>query len=263
MLDNCVFEDDKGTVNKIYCAHNNGLDYLDIEILKMRQEPAQISMLTKASRDKMSIYHKLQEAHLRLGHCNFETIVKMSKKGIIDGLPHIECSVPMNCKSCFRHNRKRIPRTLRDTTRPPIMSRFSIDFMFYNHLSLRGHNSAFTIVDQGSRYPFAFPCCAKRPPISIIEFFVRCLKNMGFTPLVFKMDEGGELCKSTEFCKALTNMGMLVNSTGGDNKTSNGLVERFHQTIHAMNRGSLDTLKSLLPSPLPKGINVQHFGIYA
>ena len=82
---------------------------------------------------------------------------------------------------------------------------------------------------------------------------------MGFTPLVFKMDEGGDLCKSTEFCKALTNMGMIVNSTGGDNKTSNGLVERFHQTIHAMNRGSLDTLRSLLPSPLPKGINVQHF----
>ena len=57
MLDNCVFEDDTGTVSKIDCAHNNGLDYLDIEIFKMRQEPAQISMLTKASRDKMSISH--------------------------------------------------------------------------------------------------------------------------------------------------------------------------------------------------------------
>ena len=73
------------------------------------------------------------------------------------------------------------------------------------------------------------------------------------------MDEGGDLCMSTEFCEALPNMGLIVHSTGSDNKTSNGLVERFHQTLHTMNRGSLDTLRGILPSPLPKGINVQHF----
>ena len=82
---------------------------------------------------------------------------------------------------------------------------------------------------------------------------------MGFTPITFKMDEGGELCKSTEFCKALRNMGVIAHSTGGDNKTSNGLMERFHQTLHAMNRSSLSTLRDLLPATLPKGINVQHF----
>ena len=126
-------------------------------------------------------------------------------------------------------------------------------------MSLRGHNTAFTIVDQGSRYPFAFPCCDKRPPIAIMIFFVGCLKKMGFQPTVFKIDEGGELCKFTEFCKAMTEMNLIVHSTGGDNKTSNGLVERFHQTLHSMNRSSLDTLRSILPSSLPKGISIQSF----
>ena len=98
----------------------------------------------------------------------------------------IETSVPMICRTCFQNNRKRLPRNHRDTTRPPLMSRFSIDFMFYSHFSLRGHNSAFTIVDQTSRYPFAFPCCAKRPPISNMTFFIQCLRNMGFQPTVLK-----------------------------------------------------------------------------
>ena len=146
---------------------------------------------------------KLQEAHVRLGHVNFNTIIMMSKKGIIDGIPKIDSSIPMVCRICFKNKRRRILRTLVHYSRPPIMSRFSKDHMFYSHISIRRHNSAFTVVDQGYRYPFEFPCCAKRPPISMIGFFVSCLRNMWFTPTVFKMDEGGELCKSTEFCKAL------------------------------------------------------------
>ena len=262
MLECCTFKDAKGIATTIPCSHNNGLDFINIEIFKMRADiqcHPTISQLTKVSRQSMPMIQKLQEAHLRLGHISFDTIVKMSKKGLLENIPAIDKPYPMVCKTCFHNNRKRLPRTLIDHSRPPIMTRFSIDYMFYSHLSLRGHNSAFTIVDQGSRYPFAFPCCAKRPPIAIIEFFVGCLKNMGFKPTVFKMDEGGELCKSTEFCKALTNMKLIIHSTGGDNKTSNGLVERFHQTIHSMNRSSLDTLKSLLPSSLPQGISIQSF----
>ena len=183
----------------------------------------------------------------------------MSKKEMIEGISKIDISTPMVCKTYFQNNRRRLPRNPIDRSRPPIMTRFSIDFMFYSHTSLRDHNSAFTIVDQGSRYPFAFPCCAKRPPVTIMIFFVGCMKKMGFTPTVFKMDEGGELCKSTEFCKAMTKMKLIIHLTGGDNKTSNGLVERFHQSIHAMNRSLLDTLQSLVPSPLPKGVCIQNF----
>ena len=155
----------------------------------------------------MPMIQKLQEAHVRLGNVHFDAIIKMSKKGTVDNIPMIDKPFPMVCKTCFQNNRKRLPRTLTDNSR---LTRFSIDYMFYSHMSLRGHNSAFTIVYQGSRYPFAFPCCAKRPPIEIVKFFVGCLRNMGFKPSVFKMDEGGELCKSTEMCKAMTEMNLIV-----------------------------------------------------
>ena len=124
----------------------------------------------------MPMIQKLQEAHIRLGRIHFGAIVKMSKKGMLENNPVIENSILMVCKTCFQNNRKRLPRNLTDHSRPPIMTRFSIDYMFYSHMSLRGHNSDFTIVDQGSRYPFAFPCCARRPPIAIIIFFVGYLQ---------------------------------------------------------------------------------------
>ena len=134
MLEHCTFKDDKGIVTTVPCHHSNGLDFLDLEILKMRvnrnkSDPAQICQLTKASRCTMSMAQKLQEAHVRLGHVNYETIIKMSKKRIIEGLPKIDSSIPMICRTCFQHNRKRLPKNPSDNTRPHIMTRFSIDFM--------------------------------------------------------------------------------------------------------------------------------------
>ena len=135
MMENCIFKDDEEMVTKIPCYHSNGLDFLDIEIIKMSQEPtrhntAKICQLTKVSRQNLTMVDKLKEAHIRLGHVNFETIVSMSKKGTIDGLPEIKSSAPLICRTCFQNNRKRIPRTLKDHSRPPIMPTFSIDFMF-------------------------------------------------------------------------------------------------------------------------------------
>ena len=221
--------------------------------------PAHLNILTKQSRRQLSTIERLQEAHLRLGHPSFDSLVYMSKKGLLNNLPPLTHEIPIVCKACFHHNRTRVPKKPPDHSRPPIMARISCDFTFYSTLSLRGHNSAFTLVDQATRYPFAFPCCAKRPPISIIKFFIGCIRNMGFNPVVFRMDEGGELCKSSEFCNSLVDLNVIVHSTGGDNKTSNGLVERFHRTLHHMNRATLATMKSFLPSPLPQAITLQSF----
>ena len=89
----------------------------------MKCEPT-ISQLTKVSRHSMPMIQKLQEAHIRLGRIHFDAIVKMSKKGMLDNIPMIDKSFPMVCKTCFQHNRKRLPRNLTDHSRPPIMTRF-------------------------------------------------------------------------------------------------------------------------------------------
>jgi hypothetical protein len=227
--------------------------------LSAEPPPSSISQLTVKSRSSLSEVQRLQEAHLRLGHPSFESLIQMSKNNLLLNLPSIRKHHPVLCNECFRHNRTHVPRNPRDKSTPPLFSKIGCDFTFYSNLSLRGHNSAFTCVDHTSRYPFAFPTCAKRPPIAIIQFFVGCLQNMGFKPVVFKMDEGGELCKSTEFCKALTKMNLIIQSTGGVNKTSIDRVEVFHSTLHHMNRSTLATMRLFLPDPLPKDINLQSF----
>ena len=104
-MEHCSFVDYKGIYSKTQCHHSNGLDFLDIEIFKMKKDclstSAQVCQLTQASRKNMTISTKIQEAHVRLGHVNFETIKEMSSKGTIEGLPKIETLVPMISRTCF------------------------------------------------------------------------------------------------------------------------------------------------------------------
>ena len=192
MMKCCSFHDFQDKQWKIPCSHHNGLDFIDLEILMVdpvrvaAHPPASLNILTQQSRRQLSAIERLQEAHLRLGHPSFDSLVYMSKKGLLKDLPPLPHVMPIICKACFHHNRTRLPKNPPDHSRPPIMARISCDFTFYSTLSLRGHNSAFTLVDQATRYPFAFPCCAKRPPISIIKFFIGCIRNMGFNQLFLK-----------------------------------------------------------------------------
>ena len=259
MLSHCTFRDSMGNKTKVGCSVYNGLDYFQVEIVTFDSKAPTISALTRKSISSLPDQAIMQEAHLRLGHANFETLQLMSKKGIMKDIPNLHKVHPIACKCCFRQNRKHIPRNPVDTSTPPPCTVFGIDFAHYSHVSIRGHTSAFTIVERTYHYPTAFPCPSKRPPVAIIRFFVTALQRLGFTPAVFKMDEGGDLAKSTEFCKELSDMGLIIHSTGGDNKTSNGIVERFHQTLHQMNRSSLSTLKVMLPEKLPLGIQIESF----
>ena len=259
MLSHCKFIDSNGRVTIVPCSVYNGLDFFQIEIVTFDDTSAHINALTRKSYNSFPDQAIMQEAHIRLGHTHFENLHIMSKKKIMKDMPMLKKDMPIACRCCFRQNRNHIPRNPIDTSTPNHNTVFSIDFTFYSHLSLRGHNSAFTIMEKTFRYPYAFPCLSKRPPLSIVKFFVTALTNLGFTPAVFKMDEGGELAKSTEFCKGLSDMGIIIHSIGGDNKTSNGLVERFHRTLHQMNRTCLSTLDALITKPLPQGITIESF----
>lgn len=262
MLSHCTFTDYWNNSFRTSCAHHNGLDFIQAEVItfdsSLLSKPS-ISALTVTSKKSLSQEELYKDAHLRLGHVNLESLSIMSRKQVIKDLPVLKKIPPIACRCCFRQNRKHIPRNPIDTTRPRIMSYFSVDFTFYSHLSIRGHNCAFILICKATGYPFGFSCAAKRPPVSIMQFFVRALRNLGFTPAIFKMDEGGDLAKSTDFCQALSDMGLIINSSGGNNKTGNGLVERLHQTLHQMTRSTLATFSQLLPSVLPLGIRIESF----
>ena len=69
MLESCAFKDSNGETTTISCYHNNGLDFIEIDINKLKAEikcEPTISQLTKVSRQSMSNLQKLQEAHIIL-----------------------------------------------------------------------------------------------------------------------------------------------------------------------------------------------------
>ena len=58
MMESCTFQDSKRIVTKVPCFHNNGLDFIDIEVFKMRdatESAATINQLTKDSREPMTM----------------------------------------------------------------------------------------------------------------------------------------------------------------------------------------------------------------
>ena len=147
MMEKCILKDDESMVTKVPCYYSNWIKWTS-KYSKWKQATTSVVRHRYVSSLKyQAIIWRWQKHCRRHISVNFETIIKMAKKGIIEGVPQIDKSIPMICRTCFQHNRKRIPRNPTDNTHPPLMLRFSIDFMFYSHISLRGHNSAFTIVD--------------------------------------------------------------------------------------------------------------------
>ena len=131
--------------------------------------------------------------------------------------------------------------------------------MFYSVESIRGLNGAITVIDHTTRWPWAFPVATKRPHPSIFNFLVNCLRNMGHKPAILTVDEGGELAKSTEMCRAIHKLNLVLRTTGGDNSESNGMAERPHRTYHNMNRSTLATFGSILKHPLPPHLTIEKF----
>ena len=91
-----------------------------------------------------------------------------------------------------------------------------------------------TIVDEKTRKLWVFPGPDKLPPIAKLEFFVKQLEKQKYNVIRIRVDEGGELSRSTDFCKKLLQFNITMETTGGFSSWLNGKVERHHQTITNM-----------------------------
>ena len=114
-----------------------------------------------------------------------------------------------------------------------------MDFKFYNKVSIRGFTSVFTIIDSKTRKLWVFPGPDKPPPIHKLNYFLTTLTKQNIVSLEIRVDEGGELARSTEFCKTLLNNAFHLQTTGGHHYLLNGKIERPHQTIQKMFNAAL------------------------
>ena len=87
-----------------------------------------------------------------------------------------------------------------------------------------------TVVEATSRRQWVYPSRHKRPPTQIVIFLVNILRYQKYPVLRIRVDEGGELARSTSFLKTLVDvLHVVIETTGGYNSENNGKVEAAHR----------------------------------
>lgn len=114
-----------------------------------------------------------------------------------------------------------------------------MDFVFYNTISIRGFTTALNIIDATTRKLWTFTTSDKRPPLRQINFFLSYLKKINKPCHEIRVDEGGELAKSSEFTDILVHATVNLQTTGGYSSWLNGKIERSHQTVTNMLRAAI------------------------
>ena len=171
--------------------------------------------------------------HLKYGHRPISHLQSM-----IDGR-HIKVPkghlkklalLPGPCPVCVIGGATKLPRSpCVDMTELPVGTRWHLDFSFFNTRSVCGFNASLTVIDASSRMLFEFQCRNKRPLIDIVGFFFDLQKRQGYPCVAGRVDKGGKLARSEEFMMFMkVKVGMLMETTGGDNSTNNGKTESPH-----------------------------------
>ena len=101
--------------------------------------------------------------------------------------------------------------------------------------SIDGKNAYLIVVDRATRLQWAFTTDNKRPPLEIIKNLLNKFKSANKHRTV-RVDQGGELGRSAEFLKTVTECGYIVETTGSDASSQNGMAERPNRTYGQMMR---------------------------
>ena len=72
-----------------------------------------------------------------------------------------------------------------------------------------------------------------------MRWLLETLKRQGYTVIIIRFDEGGELARSTEVCALLVDLNIVMESTGRYSSDLLGKDERQHRTIGEMVRTML------------------------
>ena len=136
------------------------------------------------------------------------------------------------CAMYLLINTTKVPRTMyehKDHYKPGEF--FCLDYSFWNVISIRGFSSILSAICIKTRYSFTFPTQNKCPPLATIMWFIKTLCCQGYPVLYIQTDEGGELGRSTDFLKLLTNNNCIYIGTGKSCSSLNGIIERPNCTM--------------------------------
>ena len=109
-----------------------------------------------------------------------------------------------NCIQCYEAKLKTVNKgeTL-DTSKLEKGELLHIDFKFFEKTSIRGFTTILTIFDAKTRKLWVFPRLDKSPQIEKLKMFFKKLELLQYKVMRIRVDEGGELSRSTYFCSMI------------------------------------------------------------
>ena len=248
----------------------DGLSHTDFELyeenllwyhyLTMPSEK-EYAYLNKAARAVCRTLFKEAEHelwHNRLGHPGIRVMQEVHKN--VTGVPATTANKFYRCGTCLHSKFRRNPIGKKkkqskkpagappdpQQSKPPLKpgQSFYCDFGFIRGsdwaqkdettgklvTSIYGMRSYFLMIDEATRYIWAFPTSSKIPPIELARGVIRQFetKHAGST---IRCDRGGELGRSGDFAKMVQEEGYILQTTGSYSSAQNGMAEKPNQDL--------------------------------
>jgi hypothetical protein len=230
-----------------------------------------VPVIAKLSRTTQKRYTPIQQymqLHVSFMHASNSTLGPILRRQLLRDLPkrlhtHLD-SLSCTCSICALRKGDKLPRgKLTDHTKLPPFRLLHIDFSFFGTTSIRGFTSALDVTCGSTSYPIGFPTKSKSPPLEIVRWVISTLRSMGFEVTFIRVDEGGELARSAEFCSLIVSLSCLLQTTAGGNSSNNGRVERSNRTKANMIRSQLTTMKMIMKKKVSSDFNFERYWCFA
>ena len=98
-----------------------------------------------------------------------------------------------------------------------------------------GYNSYLIIGDRATRYTWIFLTSSKHPPVNIVRKFLRKFKSNNPHKAV-RTDQGHELGQIIAFREMINEEGFVLEVTGAEGSSQNGIAESPNRTYAQMMR---------------------------
>nr|GFA39211.1 zinc finger, CCHC-type [Tanacetum cinerariifolium] len=170
--------------------------------------------------------------HARLGHLNFNDINKMTRKGLVDGIPRIN-HVGQICDACLlgKHSRTPFPNQAKFRSKNPLDLVYGDLCGPISPATHFGKKLIFLLVDDCTRFMWAYFLTSKDQAFSTFkEFRQKIEMEMRMKLRMLRTDRGGEFT-SNEFTKYCKENGIARQLTAPYSPQQNRVVERRNRTV--------------------------------
>jgi len=177
--------------------------------------------------------------HLRFRHLNFQSLENLTKRNLVNDLPHIHHPDQL-CETCIFGKNYRIP-----FVKDPWRAKFPLELVHTdvcgpaNKSSVGGNKYFLTFIDDFSRKTWIYLLKSKDEVFHCFKIFKAFVERESGRQIKMVRSDGGGEYKSNEFKRHCEELGLQNSITCPNTPQHNGVVERKNRTI-------MDTMTSML-----------------